>query len=177
MLLLLFCCCTGQQLFAAQPQQPTYGSWHLPAPRSLCKHNVCLAEFTFTYTSASRAESQPDRKAAGTERSRSLHSVSPAGGKLGKKKKGKRQVGPAKGLLAKKTAHEQSRHFMWRSSTLTPSVLPPRLAGLQRESQRSRGKHLPARYSGHLSLRCADSACLRNHKAWRICCPCFLRNL
>jgi len=128
MLLLLFCCCTGQQLFAAQPQQPTYGSWHLPAPRSLCKHNVCLAEFTFTYTSASRAESQPDRKAAGTERSRSLHSVSPAGGKLGKKKKGKKAGGASQRSAGQKdcTRAEQTFHVAIQHAH---SLRPPPSAG------------------------------------------------
>lgn len=60
-----------------------------------------------------------------------------------KKKKGeKKQVGLAKRLPAKETAHEQSRHFMWRSSMRAPSVPPLRLAGIQRESQLTRGEHL-----------------------------------
>lgn len=107
MLLLLLHSCIRQQLSSAQPQQPTYGSQDLLAAPSLLEHDVCLAEFIVKHTSVSRAESQPDRKAAGTEGSRSLLSASSAG-----RKKIKGQVGLAKRLQARETAHEQSRHFM-----------------------------------------------------------------
>lgn len=106
-LLLLLHSCIRQQLSSAQPQQPTYGSQDLLAAPSLLEHDVRLTEFIFKHTSVSRAESQPDRKAAGTEGSRSLLSASSAG-----RKKIKGQVGLAKRLRAKETAHEQSRHFV-----------------------------------------------------------------
>lgn len=173
----------AQESSYRQPNRssPSDAPQHLPAPRSLRRRN--LAELLFKYTSASRAESQPDRKAVGTEGSCSLLSVSSAGEGGGKKKgKKKRQVGLAKRLPAKETAHERSRHFVWRFSTLAPSILPPRLAGLQRESQLTRGR-TPLRrcsgYAGHGGLPGADGegTRLRNHRAQRICYSCFLRKL
>lgn len=116
--------------------QPTYRSQHLPAPHSSRKHNLCLAGSIFKQTSVSRAQRQPDRKAAGTERSCSLLSTSSAGGK--EKKREKRQVERAKRLRARETAHEQSRHLaIQRARCLRP---PPWLARLQPQAQLPQGQ-------------------------------------